>query len=391
MIIWPGLRHTLDAMEAMSRRYPEDSEAAIFYGLSLLASEPPNDTIFTNRKKAAEVLEKQFAKEPQHPGIAHYLIHSYDKPGMAALGLPAARRYAKIAPAAPHALHMPSHIFERLGLWQDDIDSNLASAAATRASSAMHGRVEHQIHAMDFLEYAYLQSGRDAEAKKVMEDLNTVQGVDSEYVAYSKLEFAELYLLELRKWQEAEAFPLPRGSKSGQKAIVYYVRALGAARDGDPGSARNNLKELDTIRQSLRASKKESDKAILAVVDEYCEDVEPWVLFSEGKNMEAIKMQRDLADKADKLGEQRDAWKRQMLADMLMESKQPKLALIEYQASVKLSPNRFNSLYGAARAAEISGDAEVARTYYAQLLKVCEKADSDREELSRARGLLAKQ
>ena len=155
------------AMEGVYQRYPDDREAAAFYALSLLAAEPDGDTTFADRKKAAGVLEKLFAQEPTHPGVAHYLIHSYDKPQLAELGLPAARSYAKIAPAAPHALHMPSHIFARLGLWQDDIDSNLASIAATRKTAAMHmGGEGHQFHAMDFLVYAYLQSGREADARQ---------------------------------------------------------------------------------------------------------------------------------------------------------------------------------------------------------------------------------
>src|SRR5438046_435671 len=169
-------------METMDQRNPDDREAAAFYGLSLLASEPEKDKDFVKRKKAGSVLEKVFAEEPDHPGVAHYLIHSYDTPQLAALGLPAARRYAKIAPAAPHALHMPSHIFARLGLWQDDIDSNLASVAATRKTAAMHmGGESHQFHAMDFLVYAYLQSGRESEAQKVIDEVKAMPAMQDMY------------------------------------------------------------------------------------------------------------------------------------------------------------------------------------------------------------------
>src|SRR5882762_6530690 len=198
------------AMEGLYQHYPDDREAAAFYALSLLASEPDGDTTFANRKKAAAVLEKLFKEEPTHPGVAHYLIHSYDKPQLAELGLPAARSYARIAPAAPHALHMPSHIFARLGLWQDDIDSNLASIAATRKTAAMHmGGEGHQFHAMDFLVYAYLQNGREAAAKKLMEDLETLHGVDEERLGYAKIQFAQRYAFELHHWQEAASLQIP--------------------------------------------------------------------------------------------------------------------------------------------------------------------------------------
>src|SRR6202049_4496625 len=170
------------AMERVYQRYPSDREAAAFYALSLLAAEPDGDTTFGNRKKAAAVLEKLFAEEPTHPGVAHYLIHSYDKPQLAELGLPAARSYAQIAPAAPHALHMPSHIFARVGLWQDDINSNLASIAATRKTAAMHmGSEGHQFHAMDFLVYAYLQNGREADAQRVIEEVKALQAMKDMY------------------------------------------------------------------------------------------------------------------------------------------------------------------------------------------------------------------
>jgi len=200
------------AMEGVYQRNPEDREAAAFYALSLLASEPPDDATFSARKKAAAVLEKLFAEEPNHPGVAHYLIHSYDKPQLAQLGLPAARSYAEIAPAAPHALHMPSHIFARLGLWQDDIDSNLASIAATRKTAAMHmGGESHQFHAMDFLVYAYLQIGREADAQRVIAEVKTLpamkdlngEGYDPRAYALSK--FPAQYALELHRWSEAAA------------------------------------------------------------------------------------------------------------------------------------------------------------------------------------------
>ncbi|HLB87368.1 MAG TPA: hypothetical protein VJK29_06925, partial [Terriglobales bacterium] len=220
------------AMEHVYQRYADDREAAAFYALSLLASEPDNDSTFTNRKKAAAVLEKLLVEEPDHPGVAHYLIHSYDKPQLAQLGLPAARCYAKIAPASPHALHMPSHIFARLGLWQDDIDSNLASIAATRKTAAMHmGGEGHQFHAMDFLVYAYLQSGREAEAQRVIDEVKAMpamkdmhdMGFDPRVYALAK--FPATYALELHHWAEAASLTPVPGADEGDNSITYWARA----------------------------------------------------------------------------------------------------------------------------------------------------------------------
>src|SRR5438445_12053260 len=243
------------AMEKMYQKYPDDREAAAFYALSLLASEPDNDTTFANRKKAAEVLEKLFAHEPDHPGIAHYLIHGYDTPQLAQLGLPAARRYAKIAPAAPHALHMPSHIFARLGLWQDDIDSNLASIAATRKTAAMHmGGEGHQFHAMDFLVYAYLQSGREAEAQRVIEEVKAMSpmhdmyGMGTDPRSFALIEFPANYAMELHHWSEAAALPEPDNKDAADASITYWARAIGAARTGKLEQAKKDLAQIEKIR-----------------------------------------------------------------------------------------------------------------------------------------------
>src|SRR5579863_1908752 len=225
------------AMATTYKDFPDDREAAAFYALSLLASEPDNDTTFANRKQAAAVLETLFKVEPDHPGVAHYLIHSYDKPQLAQLGLPAAQRYAKIAPAAPHALHMPSHIFARLGLWQDDINSNLASIAATRKTAAMHmGGEGHQFHAMDFLVYAYLQSGRDADAKALIEEIRAMpdkhddmygKGYDPHAAALAHL--TALYPIEMHDWQSAASLPLADVAGTAEDSTIFWARAIGSA------------------------------------------------------------------------------------------------------------------------------------------------------------------
>jgi len=383
------------AMEGVYRRYPSDREAAAFYALSLLASEPDGDTTFANRKKAAAVLEILFKEEPNHPGVAHYLIHSYDKPQLAALGLPAARSYAKIAPAAPHALHMPSHIFARLGLWQDDIASNLASIAATRKTAAMHmGGEGHQFHAMDFLVYAYLQSGREADAERVIEEVKALppmkdmydQGYDQHAYALSK--FPALYALELRHWTEAAVLTPAPGTDSGDKAITYWARAIGAARSGNVAEARKDIAELESLRQEMLKHKKTS---WAHVVEAAQKEAGAWVAHAEGKDDEAVKTLRAIAEKEESTGDEPEGIPaREMLADLLLETKHPDQALAEYETDLKFNPNRFNGLYGAATAAEMAGNSEKASAYYAQLVKVCAGSNSDRPELGRAKALLAK-
>jgi hypothetical protein len=380
------------AMEQMYQRYPDDREPAAFYALSLLASEPHNDSTFANRKKAGAVLEKLFAEEPNHPGVAHYLIHTYDKPQLAAQGLSAARSYAKIAPASPHALHMPSHIFARLGLWQDDIDSNLASIAATRKTAAMHmGGAGHQYHAMDFLVYAYLQSGHEAEAQRVYEEVKTLPAA-KEYGfdphAYALTRFPAIYAVELHHWNEAAALTPVPDTELGDNAITYWARAIGAARSGNAAEARKNIAEIESIHQQLLAKNK---KFFAEVVDQDRKEAEAWVAHAEGKDDDAIKTLRALAEKEESTGEEPEGIPaREMLADLLLDMKRPEQALTEYEADLKFNPNRFDGLYGAARAAEMAGKSKEASTYYAQLVKVCDGANSDRPELSRAKSLLAK-
>src|SRR5258708_7482005 len=247
-----------EAMEQVALHHPDDREAVVFYALSLLASQPPHDTTFVNRKKAAAILEKVFAEDPNHPGVAHYLIHSYDKPQLAEYGLKAARSYAKIAPAAPHALHMPSHIFARLGLWQEDIASNLASIAATRKTAAMHmGDAGHQFHAMDFLVYAYLQSGREADVLREINELDGLKSLDEDEWAYSEAKFPALYDLELHHWDEAAALQPIAGDHRFPNAMIHFARAIGAARSGKVEAARRDVQEIEKIHQSLVSDKKQ--------------------------------------------------------------------------------------------------------------------------------------
>jgi hypothetical protein len=235
------------AMQKVYQTYPDDHEAATFYALSLLSS----DETLEHRKEAAAILEKLFAIEPDHPGVAHYLIHAYDTPQLAQLGIPAARRYAQVAPAAPHALHMPSHIFARVGLWQDDINSNLASVAATRKTAAMGmGGEGHQFHAMDFLVYAYLQSGREADARKIIDEVKTMQaipnmyGMDFDVRLESEARFEASYALELHNWKQAASLTPVSTTDPRYNSVTYVARAIGAARSGQIDQARKDVEEV---------------------------------------------------------------------------------------------------------------------------------------------------
>jgi hypothetical protein len=383
-----------DAMKKVYETYPDDHEAAAFYALSLLASEPHDDATFANRKQAAAILEKLFAIEPDHPGVAHYLIHSYDKPQLAELGLPAARRYAQIAPAAPHALHMPSHIFARVGLWQDDINSNLASIDATRKTAAMHmGGEGHQFHAMNFLVYAYLQSGHEADAAKVIDELKTMPKMESMYghdydpQTNALSVFPAIYDLELRHWKDAAALQVVPEALPGDQSVTYWARAIGAARSGNLAQAHKDLEQIEAIRKQF-VDEKKTDLAE-SVAESY-QEAAAWIAHAEGKDDEAITSLRALADKNDKLGDEPETIPaREMLADMLLEAKRPQQALADYQTDLKLNPNRFNGLYGAARAAEAAGAQTDATEYYALLVKVCDGSNSTRPELSQARKLVA--
>ncbi len=377
------------AMEKVYEKYPDDHEAAAFYALSLLASEPDNDTTFANRKKAGAILEKLFDAEPSHPGIAHYLIHTYDKPQLAQLGLPAARRYAQIAPSAPHAVHMPSHIFARVGDWPDSIQSNLASIAATHKATEMHmGGEGHEFHAMDFLIYAYLQSAREADAAKVIEGVKTMHvmhmgSMDRDMQAFAMSKFPAMYDLELRRWPDAAALPVIEKADAGDRAYTYWAKAIGSARSGDLPGAKKDLAEIDGIRKDYQAKKKTYGAEW---TDMLYQEASAWLLHGEGKNEEATAALRNVADHEDAIGpEQTSTPAREMLADMLLEMKRPEQALEEYKGDLRFNPKRFNGLYGAAQAAEMAGQASQATEYYAVLVKTCDGGSSGRPELAKAK------
>ena len=338
----------------------------------------------------AEAFYRQILEvEPNHPGIAHYLIHTYDKPQLAELGLPAARRYAQIAPSAPHAVHMPSHIFARVGDWPDSIQSNLASIAATRKATEMNmGGGGHEFHAMDFLIYAYLQSGREADAAKVIEGVKSMQsmhmgGMDRDMQAFAMSKFPAMYAIELHRWSDAAVLPVIEKASPGDRAYTWWAKAIGSARSGDLAGAKKDLAEIEAIRKDALNHKRkyEADDA-----DTYQQEASAWVLHGEGRNDEATAALRKVADHEDAVGEEQTSTPaREMLADMLLEMKRPELALDEYKGDLRFNPKRFNGLYGAAQAAEMAGQASQATEYYAVLVKTCEGATSVRPELTKAK------
>ncbi len=390
------------AMEQLHRRYPEDREAAIFYALSLLGTAPPTDKTYANQKKAAEILNRISLEQPDHPGVIHYIIHAYDAPPLAHLGLPAARRYAKIAPAVPHALHMPSHIFTRLGLWQEAIQSNQDCVAASKDYARriqLDGVWDEQLHAMDYLAYAYLQSAQDKKAKEILEELSKVRKASSGdlKVAYPMAAIPARYTLERRQWKDAATLPAGWAGFTwdrfpGAETIVHLAQGLGAARNGDIAGARHELKQLEAIPARL-AQANEPDWATPTEVAR--REVTAWVARAESRNDEAVKLLGAAADLEDSTEKQPITPgpvlpARELLADLLLDLGRPGEALKEFEASLRNAPNRFDSLFGAGRAAELSGDREKAGRFYSQLLNVCDRADSDRADLTAAKQFLKK-
>jgi tetratricopeptide (TPR) repeat protein len=382
------------AMQKVHQQYPKDHEAGVFYTLALLASAPDGDASLKNPREAIALLNEIFKEEPNHPGVAHYLIHAADNPQLAELGLPAARRYAQIAPASPHALHMPGHIFARLGLWQEDIRSNLASVAAGRQPSAMHIGAEHQVHAMDFLEYAYLQIGDDAKARAMVEQLGSIRPEDVDpgldgYLNKMLAHFPAMYALERHDWKAAEALPVRTEAEPYYQATTYWARSVGAGHLRDVAGAREAVEHYDATVEATRKTKN-AFRAEYMTSDG--DQARAWLLFAERKNDEAVRLLRSVADAQDARGKgEVELPAREMLGDMLMEIGRSREALQEYEKSLKTDPNRFNGLYGAAHAAELSGEHGAAARYSAQLLENCENTtSSERLELSLARALLTK-
>jgi tetratricopeptide (TPR) repeat protein len=390
------------AMEQLSARYPDDREAAVFYALALNMTLNPNDKTYANQLKSAGILEKVFAEQPQHPGVAHYLIHSYDFPPIANKGLIAARRYASIAPAAPHAQHMPSHIFTRVGSWQESIDSNRASARAAQEAlrdNTIGLRSYESLHAFDYMMYAFMQLAKDREAKAVMDEIGATRKLNVDHFAgaFALAAIPARYTLERGRWADAAALtPMPSDlgwDKFPQaESITWFARGIGAARSGNVADAQKSQARIEALRDSLRAAKnaywaEQSEIHRLAVA--------AWIARAEGKNEEAVALMRQAADREDATekhpvtpGALFPA--REMLANLLLDLGQPAPALAEFERSQKSDPNRFRGLAGAARAAELAGDGDRARGFYTKLTALGASADTERPELTQAKAFLMK-
>ncbi|MFI5327781.1 MAG: hypothetical protein ACHQ7H_16225, partial [Candidatus Rokuibacteriota bacterium] len=342
------------AMEQIAARNPTDREAAVFYALALNITLDPNDKTYANQLKAAGILEKVFAEQPDHPGVAHYLIHSYDFPPIAAKGLPAAKRYAGIAPAAPHALHMPSHIFTRVGSWQESIDTNRASAKAAADTLAASGsqsglRSYEGLHASDYMMYGYLQLGRDREARALVEEVSATRKLNVDHFAgaFALAAIPARYALERGQWADAATLtPTPSDLAWNRfpqaESIVWFARGLGAARSGNPARAREDLARIEALRDALTAAKSLYWAHLSAVQGL---GVAAWIARADGRNEEALSLMRASADAEDATekhpvtpGSIKPA--RELLGEMLIDLGQPAAALKEFEASHRVEPNR---------------------------------------------------
>jgi len=384
----------LKAMEQLAATFGDDPEARIFYALALDQAALPSDKTYANQLKAGEMLEAEFLRQPEHPGLAHYIIHSYDVPSLAPQALDAARRYSKIAPAAPHALHMPSHTFTRVGAWQDSIESNLASATAARKENA----AAEELHALDYQVYAYLQTVQDAAAKKVVDEIPAIGARIQLNAAgnaapppagyYALAAIPARYALERAAWAEATRLQPRETPFPWADAVTHFARALGAARSGNPEAAAKDVDKLAALADALR---KANDAYWSEQVDIQRRVAVAWISYAQGRRDEGIAMLRDAADREDATeksavtpGPIKPA--RELLGEMLLDAGRPAEALQEFEKSTAKEPNRFRGVYGSARAAAGAGDSGKARIYFARLVEISPKADSPgRPELQEAR------
>jgi tetratricopeptide (TPR) repeat protein len=391
------------AMGQLYARYPRDVDAGAFYALALLAQERPDDSSLGQEHHAMAVLAPLWRKYPDHPGLVHYIIHACDTPSMAADGLAAARLYGKIAASGPHAVHMPGHIFARLGLWQEDIDANRGSVQASHGAEVHHesGWMD-QFHSDDFLVYAYLQSGQDenaratvAAATQALAEHEAMPGMSAddfmaEMFPYYRTKLPLFVALEMRNWEQAAALEPISGAPPETQTQVFWARAIAHGHLHQPEAASADLAAREALLEQVRKGHHAyyAQGISTKIVSN---EMQAWVAFAAGDNTEAVRQMRDAADLQDKVGQgEVDIPAREMLGDVLLESGQAKAALAEYRQALALSPNRFNGLYGAGKAAEAIGDTALAREYYATLLKITDGgARTARAEIEHARSFSA--
>jgi hypothetical protein len=378
------------AMEQLAQRYPDDDEAQIHYALALNTSASPADKTYASQLKGAAILEPIALRQPQHPGVSHYLIHLYDYPPIAEKGLDAARRYAKIAPAAAHAQHMPSHIFTRVGYWTESIASNVEAARVAKESKDLHD----QLHAMDYLVYADLQLGQDEKAKAVIDEMMTIAGFTETFLPgpYALAISPARYAVERGDWKAAAELQVRPSPLAQVQAITYFARALGAARSGNPDAAKADIAKLAELRDKLRDAK---DAYWSEQVDIQRQVAAAWVLYAEGKRDDALSAMSAAADAEDKTekhpvtpGVPKPA--RELYGVMLLESGNAKEALTAFEATLKKEPNRLGAYVGAAVAAEKSGDSALAREYYGKVVAIAGGADKARTDVADAQAFLQK-
>ena len=393
------------AMRQLRDKYPDDFEVQTFYAFAVLATgyATPNDTSLSKQLEAAGILEKLWKQNANHPGVVHYLIHSYDYPQFAQRGLTAAQTYDSIAPWVPHALHMPSHIFTRLGMWDESIAANRASAEASRAYAAMRHRdatEAEELHALDYMAYSYLQEAQDAEAKKIVDLAAKVKKTNPELefsAAYALAAIPTRYAFERNDWAAAANLSIPNlphwSSFPFMEALIEYGHALGRAHTGDVEGARKAIARMQQLRDATKDPKFDYFKSHL---DQQMQAASAWVAVAEGKKNEAIDMLRRAADSEDRLGKHPVSPGafvpiREQLGTLLLEMGQPTEAQREFEAALKIYPGRFRGLYGAAQAAELAGDNEDASRYYTKLAAQTSKAGGSRDELNHVREFLSAQ
>ena len=380
----------LTAMEQLARRYPEDDEAQIYYALALNIAASPSDKTYANQLKAAGILEAIFKRQPRHPGVAHYLIHTYDYPPIAQKGLDAAKRYAEIAEAAPHAQHMPSHIFTRVGYWKESVASNQAAARIAKANN----EADDQLHASDYMVYACLQMGQDQKAREIIDEMNAVTGFDPNRNTgpFALAASPARYMVERGDWSGAAELEVRPSKYAYVEAITYFTRALGAARSGNPQAAKADIAKLAELRDRLREAK---DAYWADQVDIQWQAATAWMLYAEGSHADALKAMSAAADAEDRTEKGTVtpgplAPARELLGSMLLAEGAATDALAAFEATLKKEPNRLGATSGAAKAAEKAGDAAKARMYYAKVIELTQGSTTKRAEVTDALAFMAK-